>query len=57
MILPENSGEAYEKVCDELGYDTLGVPESEDDVLKFEEYRQSGELGSVIVAFVPHVLC
>ena len=57
MILPEESGEAYEKVCSQLGYDTLGVPASEDDVLKFEEYRQSGELGSVIVASVQRVLC
>ena len=57
MILPEDSGEAYEKVCDELGYDTMGIPESEDDVKKFEEYRQSTELGSVIVASVPRDLC
>ena len=57
MILPEDSGEAYEQVCDELGYDELGVPESEDDVTKFEEYRQSTELGSVIVASVPRDLC
>ena len=57
MILPEDSAEAYEKVCSQLGYDTLGVPASEDDVSKFEEFRQSGDLGSVIVASVPRDLC
>ena len=62
MILPEDSAEAYENVCSQLGYDTMGIPESEDDALKFEEYRQSGELGPVIVASVPrlratHVKC
>lgn len=56
MILPEDSGEAYEKVCDELGYDTIGVPKSEEDVKKFEEYRESTQLGSLIVASVPRDL-
>ena len=57
MILPEDSAEAYEKVCSELGYDTMGIPESEDHALKFEEYRRCGDLGSVIVASVQRVLC
>ena len=52
MIVPQDSGAAYEAVCSQLGYDTMGIPTSEDDVLKFEEYRQSGDLGSVIVASV-----
>ena len=56
MILPEESAEAYEKVCSQLGYDTMGTPASEDDALKFEEYRQSGDLGPVIVASVQRVL-
>ena len=53
MILSEDSGVAYEMVCSELGYDTLGVPASDDEALVFEHYRQSGELGSLIVASVP----
>ena len=57
MILPEDSAEGYENVCSQLGYDTMGNPESEDDALKFEEYRQCGDLGSVIVASAQRVLC
>ena len=57
MLLPEDSAEAYEKVCSQLGYDTMGTPASEDDALRFEEYRQSGDLGPVIVASVQRVLC
>ena len=53
MILPEDSSEAYEMICSQLGYDTLGVPKTEDDVKKFEEYRESSGLGYLIVAFVP----
>ena len=62
MLLPDDSAEAYENVCSQLGYDAMGTPASEDDALKFEEYRQSGELGPVIVASVlrpcaTHVKC
>jgi hypothetical protein len=57
MILPEDSAEAYDKVCSELGYDRLGVPVSEEHALKFEEYRKCGDLGPVIVASVQRVLC
>ena len=53
MILPEDSGVAYEKVCDQLGYDTIGIPKTEDDAQKFEEYRGSAQLGSLIVASLP----
>ena len=53
MILPEDSGVAYEKVCDKLGYDAIGVPETEDDVEAFKQYRDSKQLGSLIVASVP----
>ena len=56
MILPEDSGVAYEKVCDELGYDAIGVPETEDDVEAFKQYRDSKQLGSLIVASVPRDL-
>ena len=56
MILPEHSGKAYEKVCDELGYDAIGVPETEEDVKQFEQYRESTQLGSLIVASVPRDL-
>ena len=52
MLLPEDSGVAYEKVCDELGYDAIGVPETEEDVKLFEQYRESTQLGSLIVASV-----
>jgi len=38
-----------------LGYDAIGTPASEDDALKFEKYRQSGELGTVIVASAPRL--
>jgi hypothetical protein len=54
MVLPEDSGAAYERVCDQIGYDTIGIPETEDDVEKFEEYRKKKQLGSIIVAYVPH---
>ena len=57
MILPEESAEACEKICLELGYEKLGVPASADGVLKFEEYRQSKKLGSLIVASVPRATC
>ena len=57
MILPEDSAEAYDKVCSELGYDRLGLPVSEEHALKFEEYRQSGDLGSVIIASVLRAQC
>ena len=53
MILPEDSGVAYEMVCDELGYDAIGIPKTEEDVKKFEEYRDSTQLGTLIVASVP----
>ena len=56
MILPVNSAAAYEKICDALGYDAIGVPETEEDVGKFEQYRESTQLGSLIVASVPHDL-
>ena len=57
MMLPEDSAEAYEHVCSQLGYVALGVPKTEADVLKFEEYRRSGDQGYIIVASVPHALC
>ena len=57
MILSEDSGVAYEMVCSELGYDTLGMPASDDEALLFEDYRRSGDLGSLIVASMPRVLC
>ena len=57
MMLPEDSAEAYEHVCSQLGYVALGVPKTEADVLKFEEYRRSGDKGYIIVASVPHALC
>lgn len=53
MIIPDDSGVAYEKVCDQLGYDTIGIPKTEDDATKFEEYRGSAQLGSLIVASLP----
>ena len=45
MIAPEDGTEAYGLVCDQLGYDAMGVPASEDDDRKFEEYRWCGDLG------------
>ena len=57
MLLPEDSVDAFAKVCDELGYDKVGIPKTKDDALRFEEYRASGELGFLIVASVPNVLC
>ena len=53
MILPEDSAEAFEKVCLCLEYECVGTPVSEDDVTKFDTYRKSGEVGTVIVASVP----
>ena len=47
MIAPEDGTEAYGLVCDQLGYDAMGVPASEDDDRKFEEYRWCGDLGSL----------
>ena len=47
MIAPEDGTEAYGLVCDQLGYDAMGVPASEDDDRKFEEYRRCGDLGSL----------
>lgn len=48
MIIPEDSGIAYEVVCSELGYDTVGVPKSDEDAKRFADYRDSSDLGSVI---------
>ena len=31
MLTPEGSADAYQIVCSELGYDTLGVPGTEQD--------------------------
>ena len=47
MIAPEDGTEAYGLVCYQLGYDAMGVPASEDDDRKFEEYRWCGDLGSL----------
>ena len=47
MMSKEGDPEAYERVADQLGYDTVGVPASDDDDLKFSEYRQSGDLGTL----------
>ena len=33
MIIPEGSADAYQIVCSELGYDTLGIPGTEQDSL------------------------
>ena len=43
--LTEGHTDGYKHVCDQLGYDAVGVPASERDDLKFSEYRKSGELG------------
>ena len=45
MMSKEGDPDAYERVADQLGYDTAGVPASDADDLKFSEYRQSGDLG------------
>ncbi len=45
MMSKEGDPDAYERVADQLGYDTVGVPASDEDDLKFSEYRQSGDLG------------
>ena len=47
MIAPEDGTEAYGLVCDQLGYDAMGVPASDDDDRKFEEYRWCGDPGSL----------
>ena len=52
MIVPEDSAVAYTSICSELGYDSLGIPESIDDVKRFEEYLAGGNLGSIIVMSV-----
>jgi hypothetical protein len=41
----QGHADGYKHVCDELGYDFAGVPSSEEDDLKFTEYRKSGDLG------------
>jgi hypothetical protein len=43
--LSEGQADGYKYVCDELGYDVAGVPASEEDNLKFTEYRKNGDLG------------
>ena len=45
MMSKEGDPDAYERVADQLGYDTVGVPASDEDDLQFSEYRQSGDLG------------
>jgi hypothetical protein len=52
---PEEIESACMIICSQLGFDTLGVPASAEDSVKFEAYRYSGELGSVIVAYVHRV--
>ena len=43
--LSEGHADDYKHVCDRLGYETVGVAASEEDDLKFSEYKKSGDLG------------
>ena len=52
---PDEIESACMTICSQLGFDMLGVPASAEDSVKFEAYRCSGELGSVIVAYVHRV--
>ena len=53
--IPEEIESACMTIRSQLGYEPLGVPASVEDGVMFEAYRQSGELGSVIVASVHRV--
>ena len=46
-LTPEDHIDSYKEVADQLGYDILGVPATDLDNSKFDEYRRANDLGNL----------